>query len=83
MDYLIIEGYKAAAEEFSKETGLSSPVDLRSIESRMNIRDAMQRGDIDEAIDRVNDLNPDVSVKRSLRLLPRTHHRMTTLCTTQ
>ena len=63
MDYLVIEGYKSAAEEFSKETGLISPVDLGTIESRMSIREAMQRGDVEEAIERVNDLNPDVSVE--------------------
>lgn len=61
MDYLVIEGYKTAAEEFSREAGLNSPVDFESIESRMNIREALQRGDVSEAITRVNDLNPEVS----------------------
>lgn len=60
MDYLATEGFKTAAEEFAKEAGLSSPVDLDSIESRMNIREALQRGDVSEAITRVNDLNPEV-----------------------
>lgn len=61
MDFLIIEGYKSAAEEFSREAGLDSPVDFDSIESRMNIREALQRGDVGDAITRVNDLNPEVS----------------------
>ena len=61
MDYLVIEGFKSAAEEFSRESGLAAPVDLDSIESRMNIREALQRGDVTEAITRVNDLNPEVS----------------------
>lgn len=61
MDYLVIEGYKTAAEEFSKEADLATPVDLDSIESRMSIREAVQRGDVEEAIDKVNDLNPEVS----------------------
>ena len=60
MDYLIIEGYKSAAEEFSKEADLNSPVDFQSIEDRTSIRDAVQRGDVEEAIMRVNDLNPEV-----------------------
>ena len=60
MDYLVIEGFKSAAEEFSREAGIASPVDLDSIESRMNIREALQRGDVSEAIARVNDLNPEV-----------------------
>lgn len=57
----MIEGFKSAAEEFSREAGITSPVDLQSIESRMNIREALQRGDVAEAITRVNDLNPEVS----------------------
>ena len=62
MDFLVIEGYKTTAEEFSKEAGLEAPVDFDSIENRMNIREALQRGDVGDAITRVNDLNPEVSV---------------------
>lgn len=65
MDYLVIEGYKNAAERFSNETGLSPQVDLDSIENRMTIRNAIQRGDIEEAIGRVNELDPEVSVHPS------------------
>ncbi|KAI6162117.1 CTLH/CRA C-terminal to lish motif domain-containing protein [Pisolithus thermaeus] len=60
MDYLVIEGYRSAAEEFSNEAGVIPPVDFESIESRMVIREALQRGDVEEAITRVNDLNPEV-----------------------
>ena len=63
MDYLVIEGYRTAAEEFSKETNMEPSVDLDSIQSRMDIRDAVRRGDIEEAIVRVNDLNPEVSLR--------------------
>lgn len=66
MDYLVIEGFKSAAEEFGREADLSAPVDLDSIESRMNIREALQRGDVGEAIARVNDLNPEVSTNLSV-----------------
>lgn len=61
MDYLVIEGYKSAAEEFSLEAGVQPAVDFASIESRRNIREALNRGDVQEAITRVNDLNPEVS----------------------
>ena len=67
MDYLVIEGYKSAAEEFSLETGVQPAVDFASIESRRNIREALNRGDVQEAITRVNDLNPEVN-KLSSRL---------------
>ncbi|KAI6129231.1 CTLH/CRA C-terminal to lish motif domain-containing protein [Pisolithus croceorrhizus] len=60
MDYLVIEGYRSAAEEFSNEAGVIPPVDFESIESRMVIREALQRGDVEEAITRVNDLNPEI-----------------------
>ncbi|KAN0059637.1 hypothetical protein ACQY0O_008207 [Thecaphora frezii] len=59
MHYLVIEGYKDAAESFSVESGLSPLVDLESIENRMIIRGAIQRGDVEEAIDRVNELDPE------------------------
>lgn len=62
MDYLVIEGYKDAAECFSAESGLSPLVDLESIENRMIIRSAIQRGDVEDAIGRVNELDPEVSV---------------------
>ncbi|PWN47917.1 hypothetical protein IE53DRAFT_389923 [Violaceomyces palustris] len=60
MDYLVIEGYKDAAERFSIESGLSPQVDLESIENRMIIRGAIQRGDIEDAIGRVNELDPEI-----------------------
>jgi hypothetical protein len=60
MDYLVVEGYKDAAEHFARESGLVPQVALDSIEDRTTIRDAIYRGDIEEAIERVNDLDPDV-----------------------
>ncbi|KIJ45524.1 hypothetical protein M422DRAFT_29659 [Sphaerobolus stellatus SS14] len=60
MDYLVSEGYKTAAEEFSKEAGVTSPIDFESIERRMNIREAVQRGNVEEAIERTNELDPDI-----------------------
>lgn len=61
MDYLCIEGYRNAAEEFAKEASVA-PTDLDSIEKRMNIRDSIQRGQIPEAIAELNDLDSEVSV---------------------
>lgn len=61
MDYLVIEGYKDAAECFADETGLDPNVELASIENRMQIRSAIQRGDVEDAIGRVNELDPEVS----------------------
>ena len=120
MNYLVIEGYKEAAEKFQQESGadrmspsLSQPlpssqhcssifpalthpplssicsicapstislttsfqspiqtpfiliitsagIDLSTISDRMAIRAAIQRGEVEEGIERVNDLNPEV-----------------------
>jgi hypothetical protein len=60
MNYLVIEGYKDAAENFSLETGLKPSVDLSSIQDRMNIRNDIQQGNVESAIQRVNDLDPEV-----------------------
>lgn len=60
MNYLVIEGYKDAAEKFSNEAGIKPFMDLNSIEARMHIRTAVQQGNIEEAIDRVNDLDPEI-----------------------
>lgn len=60
MNYLVIEGYKNAAERFSAESGIVPMVDLASIQQRMEMRNAIQQGRIEEAIERVNDLNPEI-----------------------
>ncbi|KAJ1504754.1 hypothetical protein HMI56_001473, partial [Coelomomyces lativittatus] len=60
LNYLVIEGYKDAAEQFCQEAELSIPVDLVSIDDRMQIRNAVQSGNIDEAIAKVNDLDPEI-----------------------
>ena len=60
MNYLVIEGYKDAAESFATETGLRPPGDLSSIQGRMEIRRAVQNGRVVEAIEMVNELNPEV-----------------------
>ena len=73
MDYLVIEGYKDAAEKFSIESGLKPNVDLESIQERMHIRSAVHAGDIEAAIERVNDLNPDVSGDRLDSFAPSKH----------
>ena len=75
MEYLVIEGYKSAAEEFSKEASVPPPLDLDTIERRMNIRDAVQRGDVEEAIERVNELNPEVCGPVTIPITSHLHQR--------
>ncbi|KNC82732.1 hypothetical protein SARC_04974 [Sphaeroforma arctica JP610] len=60
MNYLVIEGYKDAAESFRDESGVDPELDLSSIADRMKIRNAVQSGDITTAKGLVNDLNPEI-----------------------
>jgi hypothetical protein len=62
MDYLVSEGYPRAAEKFAKEANIQLPLEEESIQSRVEIRQAIHSGDIDTAITKINDLNPQVSI---------------------
>eukprot|EP00891_Asterochloris_glomerata_P008151 jgi/Astpho2/8151/Aster-03084 len=60
MNFLVTEGYVDAAKLFQQESGTHPGVDLDTITDRMHIRKAVQGGDIEEAIDLVNDFNPEI-----------------------
>ncbi|KAK3072186.1 hypothetical protein LTR53_007293 [Teratosphaeriaceae sp. CCFEE 6253] len=60
MDYLVSEGYPGAAEKFAQETNFAGPVDHESIRERVRIRDAIHGGRIDEAIELVNEIDPEI-----------------------
>lgn len=62
MDYLVSEGYPGAAEKFAQETNLPSPVDNDSIRDRVRVRNAIHSGKVKEAIQMVNEIDPDVSL---------------------
>lgn len=61
MDYLINEGYPAAAKKFAAEANLQHVSGDLEIEERVDIRNAILAGDIQTAIEKINDLTPDVS----------------------
>ncbi|GAB7330905.1 hypothetical protein MBLNU13_g02428t1 [Cladosporium sp. NU13] len=56
MDYLISEGYPGAAEKFANETNLfqGEAFDVESIRDRVQIRNAILGGNIEEAIELLN-----------------------------
>ena len=60
MNYLIVEGYKSAAEKFTQEWGIEDNMDFDLIEKRREIRILIQEGKIDEAIEMINDVNPEI-----------------------
>eukprot|EP00798_Chlamydomonas_sp_ICE-L_P008062 gene8062-1298_t len=45
---------------FEKESGTTPGVELGSIAERVEIRQAVQRGDVEGAIEKVNDFNPEI-----------------------
>ena len=60
MDYLINEGYPSAATKFAKEANIQPAADAESIQQRVDIRNAIHSGDIQLAIEKINDINPQV-----------------------
>lgn len=61
MDYLISEGYPIAAQKFALEANIQPKVDFDSIRERVEIRNAIYGGDIQSAVEKINELNPQVS----------------------
>lgn len=60
-EYLLIEGFSEAAVEFARETGLPHDIDHELINERMEIREAVEDGRVEEAVRRVNEVDPEVS----------------------
>ena len=61
MDYLITEGYPSAAKKFAHEANLQPRADFDLINERVEIRDSIHKGDLQTAIELINELNPEVS----------------------
>lgn len=62
MDYLITNGYPAAAKKFAIEANIQRKPDLECIQERVEIRTAIHSGNIQLAIEKINDLNPQVRI---------------------
>ncbi len=57
----MIEGFKEAAEIFAKECGISlNNIDLRSVDERLKIREAIENGKIEDAICLINKKAPEL-----------------------
>ena len=65
MEYLISEGYPEAAQRFALEANIEPELDVESIQERVEIREAIAKGDIQTAIEKINELNPQVSTSLS------------------
>ncbi|KAF2162573.1 hypothetical protein M409DRAFT_69131 [Zasmidium cellare ATCC 36951] len=60
MDYLVSEGYPGAAEKFAQETNICNPTDMGDIRDRVQIRKAIHDGKVDEAVEMINELDPEI-----------------------
>jgi glucose-induced degradation protein 8 len=60
MDYLINEGYPSAAEKFAMEANIEQPSDDSNILLRVQIRDSIHRGDLQQAIELISEASPEV-----------------------
>lgn len=60
MNFLVTEGYVEAAEKFRFESGTEPDTDLSTITDRMAVKMAVQCGNVEDAIEKVNDLNPEI-----------------------
>ncbi|KAK0659084.1 Uncharacterized protein DIS24_g4242 [Lasiodiplodia hormozganensis] len=60
MDYLVSEGYPMAAKRFALEANIPHSAEPQSIQERVDIRNAIHAGNIESAIHKINDLNPQI-----------------------
>ncbi|CEJ94868.1 Putative Ran binding protein in the microtubule-organising centre [[Torrubiella] hemipterigena] len=60
LDYLTMEGYPNAAAKFSKEANLQPHQDISSIQARQEIQTCIYSGNIQSAIETLNDLDPEI-----------------------
>ncbi|KAL8898633.1 MAG: hypothetical protein Q9207_006603 [Kuettlingeria erythrocarpa] len=58
MDYLVSEGYPSAARKFASEANVQPTSGVNSIQERIDIREAIHSGNIQVAIEKINELNP-------------------------
>jgi hypothetical protein len=61
LDYLTAEGYPSAADKFSKEANLKAVNNQESVILRDQIKRFIHLGNIQDAIEAINDFNPQVS----------------------
>lgn len=60
LDYLTTEGYTSAAAKFSKEANLRPQQDEESVRPRQQIQSYIHRGRIQDAIEALNELEPQI-----------------------
>ena len=82
MDYLIKEGYPDSARKFALEANIKQKPEDDSIRARVLIRNAIHSGDIQTAIEHINELNPEVCDFRVLLPFFFCYDYISSTCTT-
>lgn len=60
MNYLVTEGFKDAAEKFQLESGTEPGIDLGTLDQRIKILQAIQLGEIQQAVEMINSYQPQL-----------------------
>lgn len=60
MEFFVKEGFKDAAVEFQRETGIDPGLDENVMDQQIRIRKAVEAGDIQMAVEAVNQLDPEI-----------------------
>ena len=60
MEYLVKEGFKDAVLSFQSETGIDPGVNLAIMDDQIKIREAIGTGNIQEALELVNNVDPEI-----------------------
>ncbi|EZF30260.1 hypothetical protein H109_02639 [Trichophyton interdigitale MR816] len=60
MDYLVTNGYPSAANKFAAEANIPQRHDSDMVQERVEIRNAIYSGNIQSAIEKLNELNPQL-----------------------
>jgi len=60
MEYLISEGYPKAAQKFASEANIQHEESMQSFRTRVAIKNFIISGRIEDAMESINDLNPEI-----------------------
>lgn len=60
MEYLVKEGFKDAVLSFKVESGVEPGVEMGILDDQIKIRQAVEGGSIQDAVELVNDIDPEI-----------------------
>ena len=60
MEYLVKEGFKDSVQAFQSETGIEPGVNMAIMDDQIKIREAVEAGDIQTAMELVNEVDPEI-----------------------